>query len=181
MTKPHEAYDEFNQQMIATANAVKDRVRRDAEGDYKPPPKPTKGAMIGTMNKFLGGDDMRKIVFAWLFADDFELLKPKSSKTLTDSEAWALINWLEWWQDDEEQWHVGDRFTHEAICVLNAAIRAYNRADRSQQNGVDADNFALARNLTTMGGVVVDVQDEVEALEELMSKIDKDQKEADDK
>ena len=167
--KPHEAYDKAHDQMVATAISVKDRVRRRAEVTGEDaPPKPTRRAMVGTMNKYLGGGDMRKIVFAWLFAHDFELLQPKSSKVLDPAQVWALIEWIDWWKDEDETWHIGERFAHEAICVLNVAIQAYNMGVNKDKRAVGADVYSLARNAVDLGGRITKV-----AGDDNLSKIDK--------
>lgn len=167
--------DGFDGQMIATANSVKDRIRRrgEATGEPEPAGKMT-GAMVGTLNKFLGGNDLRKIVLAWLFAGDFEVLSPMSSKLLVSAQKWAIIEWIAWWRDDEEAWHVGDRFPHEAICVMNAAIRAYNSANRTDKMEVASDMmYSLTANMVELGGVVTAVTDEAGSLTDALSKIDK--------
>ena len=159
-------YDDIDQ-MIATANSVKDRLRRRAEvtGD-EALPKATAGAMIGVMNKYLGGDAYRRLVFSWLFAGDFELLSQKSSKSLTLAQKWALVEWIEWWKDDEGSWHVGSRFPHEAICVMNAAIKAYISAENVSIKRDFGDPFSIVANAVEMGGIVTKITD--------LSKIDKD-------
>ena len=120
------------------------------------------------MNKYLGGDNMRRIVLAWLFAGDFEVLSPMSSKVLNDDQVGALIEWIGWWRDEDMVWHTTESFPHESLCVLNAALAAYNQANRTQKAYADADPFSLVANLSGMGGVVTAVTSDPD-----LSKIDK--------
>jgi hypothetical protein len=170
-----------DKQIIATANSVKDRLRNAGQQVHdSDPTKRTVGAMVGTLNKYLGGDDMRKVVLAWLFAPDHKILEPLSSKKLSYGQAWALIKWVNWWQDEEETWHVGDTFPHEALCVLNGALQAYNMASRKEKRAASKQaTFSLAATMADKGGVVTDVSAEIDELEkalENLSKIDKKRK-----
>lgn len=158
-------------QMIATANSVKDRIRRRANAESFSPPTPSvRGAMVGTLNRYLGGDEMRAICLSWLFTGDDAVIQPLSSKELTDSQVYALVEWIDWWKDEEETWHVGEFFPHEAISVLNASLQAYNMADRNQKMGeLEDSTFSLVAAMTDMGGVVTNVTEAVEELEKQMS------------
>lgn len=166
---------DYDKQMMATAIHVKDRIRRAAAATDNITPdrvKKVRGAMVGTLNKYLGGDDMRTVTLGWIFASDFEVLSPMSSKVLTDDQVGALVEWLGWWQDDEATWHVGDQFPHEALCVLNAALAAYNQANKTQKSFAMMDPLSLVANLSSMGGVVTAIGPDD------LSKIDKSKQEA---
>jgi hypothetical protein len=158
-------------EMIATANSVKDRVRRRAEaGGDDILPKQVRGTAVGRLNQYLGGNEMRKIVLSWLFSGDFEVITPRSSKTLSNAQMVAIVEWIDWWQDDDLVWHVGETFVHEAICVLNAALRAYNRANRVEKFKVAKESLdSVVASMIELGGVITHTGEQMD----ILSKIDK--------
>ena len=102
--------------MIArTAIQTKQDIQRDAS---KPPmrelTKKQKGAIVGTMNKAVGGDQNRYALLAWLFDSD----KPLSTKELTEYQWDALWTWVDFYVDELGQWHPTAEFETEAMVCL---------------------------------------------------------------
>lgn len=93
-----------------------------------------KGAVVGYMNKYFGGDNNRYLVCSWLF----DKKEPLKSKFLNDSQWYAIMSWIAPYKnDDEPHWSVDDCFPAEAMLVLTEALRWFNSAGSSVRN-----NFA---------------------------------------
>jgi len=70
-----------------------------------------KGSIVGSLDKACGSKIGRYEVLMFLFPDKWENLDNVSSKTLTNSEWWALYRWLRPYKDE----HL-DRWTYEQHC-----------------------------------------------------------------
>ena len=124
-------------------------------------PQGLRGASIGAMNKYFGGNDKRKRVLAVLFASDEEEL---STKSLTDAQWYALYKWIGPWKDeDDNTWKVAEIFPYEAIAVLAVAgvsMRAAN-AVKDPLFGDDGKPSETVGFLLDKGGEVTKVVDDV--------------------
>lgn len=58
-----------------------------------------KGALIGYLNKYGGGDEMRKFVLGWIFSGKIVML---STHDLTDGQWAALADWVSPFEDEGE-------------------------------------------------------------------------------
>ena len=58
---------------------------------------------------------------------------------------------------------MGERFPHEALCVLNAALRAYNMANSKQKQAVASDEhqWSLVNALLDRGGLIVNIDEDL--------------------
>lgn len=83
-----------------------------------------KGAVTGTLNKYLGGDANRKVVLSWLFSEDGKLKFISSSKELKDYQWVALYDWCGFYQEDG-RWYPQMDFALESCYVLSAAMKAF--------------------------------------------------------
>jgi hypothetical protein len=107
--------------MIArTASQTKHDIQSDArysDARYSPTKELTKkqkGAIVGTINKAVGGDQNRYALLAWLFDSD----EPLSTKELTESQWDALWTWVDFYCDELGQWHPTAEFETEAMLCL---------------------------------------------------------------
>lgn len=94
-----------------------------------------RGALVGALNKHLGGDEMRKLVLGWLFSGG--QVRAMSSKELTDSQWNVLSDWVGMWHDEDvNEWRVRDGFTYEAAQVLTETVKAYMSLTNTQRAGL---------------------------------------------
>lgn len=89
-------------------------------------PQEKRGAMIGMMNRYCGGDDNRKLVISWLLADERNLpdyLTIISSKNYDDATWFAIADWVDSFVDESEGgvWKTQPAFPVEAMLVLAEA------------------------------------------------------------
>lgn len=96
------------------------------------------GAILGGINKVLASDgDMkaaeakRHTVLGWLFGDISKPLKPMSSKSLTDSQWYALSRWIDLMRTTDGKWYPNEFFTTELLWVLAEALKK-ERQDEGQ-------------------------------------------------
>jgi hypothetical protein len=78
-----------------------------------------RGAVIGNLNKYLGGDDNRRLAVSWIF-DRPGIV---SSKSLKEPEIYALHKWIDASKNDVGDWEVNPNFPTEAARVLTESIR----------------------------------------------------------
>ncbi len=83
--------------------------------------KGQQGALIGTLQKHLGGKDNRQLVCGWLFLG---MTFPLSSKKLTPGQWNALWQWVDFQDIDDEKWKPQPAFQLEAGLVLTEVIRS---------------------------------------------------------
>jgi len=102
--------------MIArTAIQTKQDIQRDAsKHPTRELTRKQKGAIVGTLNKAVGGDQNRYALLAWLFDSD----KPLSTKELTESQWDALWSWVDFYADELGQWRPTAEFETEAMVCL---------------------------------------------------------------
>jgi hypothetical protein len=113
-----------------------------------------KGAIIGEMNRILGGDQNRRVFLGWVFRG---LGKPLSTKLLKTSHWWALAKWVGLYHDDDG-WRASPDFQREAVRVMDAALKSYFRLHPGlelEQMALDAPETAYVAS--ELGGVVVEV------------------------
>lgn len=107
-----------------TAQQIKERILKISNDENYPLPDNVanvhKGATIGWLNKYLGGDENRRLVLAWLFGKTV----PVSSKDLTDRQLIAIADWLGLHKDDVI-WETQPCFAAESSLVLSEAMRWY--------------------------------------------------------
>lgn len=124
-------------------------------------PQGLRGACIGAMNTYFGGDDNRRRVLAVLF--DFEK-EEMSTRALTDSQWYALYLWIVPWKDeDDDKWKVTETFPFEAVAVMAVAQVVSHSRDvvKDPLFGDDGQPSEITRFLLDKGGKITEVADEV--------------------
>jgi hypothetical protein len=115
-----------------------------------------RGAIIGRLNRYLGGDDNRKLALAWLFSHDDRSL---STKELDNDQWHALIQWIGFWHDDDG-WHVDERFPVECVLILNIAAREYGLSKPSEKDPELKPDEMVVDAVSQLGGMVTNVSDD---------------------
>ena len=123
-------------------------------------PKGLRGACIGAMNTYFGGDANRRRVLAYLFASEED---EKSTRTCTDAQWYALYLWIVPWKDeDDDKWKVTETFPFEAVAVKAAVMVAHSRdVVKDPLFGEDGQPSEITRFLLDKGGEITEVADEV--------------------
>lgn len=100
-----------------------------------------RGAITGTLNRALGGDENRRLALSWLFRS---FPNPKfSSANLQKGEWFALDRWIGSWHDDSG-WNVSQDFYREAYRVMSQSLRAYaSSLYHVDENGLVANGASL--------------------------------------
>ena len=141
---------------LATRAKLKNYTKTPAEVMYSTfqMSKGAVGALIGHLNKTLGGDDERYIVCGWLFSDDYS---PMRSGALEDEHWYALYKWVEFWQnEDDGKWYPREGFNGEALAVYSAAMRgimADTTVEEKERMGVDP--MSVKNNVLTLNGALL--------------------------
>jgi hypothetical protein len=130
-------------------------------GRTQPKSRGAKYAMVGELNRRLGGDDHRYLVCGYLLSppNSFE---PRRSGDLTPGEVWALYEWVGFWQEtDSTRWEVSDRFKLEYPVVLTEAIRKYHELNsRAKQAPFEHDpTDMVSTGIGQLGGEVNEITD----------------------
>ena len=122
-----------------------------------------KGALTGYLNKYMGGDENRRLALSWLFfSDDGKKLKPKSSADLSEAQWYALNRWVNASYDEETgKWEPDPIFTVESALVITHSIREYNSTPLSVRKELESIKpsdieIALVRD---MDGVITSMLD----------------------
>ena len=155
----------------STALAVKARLRA---GINIPPDvmytdanltKGAVGAIIGTLEKVLGGSDERYLVCGWLFGEDPSI--PMGSKLLGDAHWYALHKWVGFWKDEEnDEWKTATEFEGELLAVYSAAIRGVHDDGIDAQQLAGRDPLAVVDNAVgELGGKITKIVDTDDAPE----------------
>lgn len=112
------------------------------------------GAVVGALNKAVGGDENRYIVLGWLFGSP--PFYSMSSKELGDEQWYALYKWVGYWKnEDDNEWRTADDFESEALAVYSAAIRKLYNAGVEEQERAGRDPLSLVDNAVgELGGKV---------------------------
>lgn len=135
--------------------AVKAAVRQ-AEDNYANIHIPTlgqRGAVIGIMNKISGGDDNRKLILGWLFAEG-ELFDKVSTKSLTDEQWAALYAWCDFRKDEDRIiWIPKESFSQECLACLSAAMDDYFKVRYSDRGELPSPPDIVA-DMVQMGGEI---------------------------
>jgi hypothetical protein len=113
-----------------------------------------KGAMIGNLNEYLGGDAIRHIVLSWIFCNDPEFMIPISSKELRDKQWYGLYRWIDSYQDENGEWHVAPNFPQEATWVATCAMLAYSKTNAVVRDELFDPPPEIAAKIVEMGGVI---------------------------
>jgi hypothetical protein len=122
--------------------ALREALKKDARiGKDVEITRGAKGAIVGTLNRKLGGDDVRKLVLGWLFGITNE---PLSSSKLTNGQWYALERWIGMEKIDDE-WCARSEFLLEAVRVKQEVLRT---------SSVDSP---LIREAKRMGAVVTEL------------------------
>lgn len=146
----------MNPMLARKANDLKEMMRGISKYGGVGVADGAKGALIGYMNEYFGGDDQRHIVLAWLFGSEDKL--KMSTKELTDGQWYALSWWVDSRQDDGV-WDVGPVFAVESGLVLTEALKRYHGRDREQAQ--DNPSVGLIETAVgDLGGTVVMVGDD---------------------
>lgn len=149
---------------------VRDKIKDDSLL-YKGEPLSAghKGAITGHLNKWLGSNDNRYLVLAWLFSTNANF-EPVSSKQLEEGDWFALSEWVNAEQDEYGHWEVGDLFPIESALVLRAALKDYysikfsDRTDEKIQRSI-IDSMVDAA-VVDLDGYIAIIHDEGEEIPE---------------
>jgi hypothetical protein len=111
------------------------------------------GALIGHLNKTLGGDDERYLVCGWLFNKSGNYL-PMRSGELEDEHWYALYKWVEFWKnEDDDKWYPREGFNEEALAVYSAAVKGLMEdATVEDKELAGVDSMGLKENALTLNG-----------------------------
>lgn len=151
---------------MATArnpDEVRDWLRDISDNNYLEETSPIaitrgqKGALIGTINRYVGGDENRYTVFAWLFGGDDDRMVAKSSKELAHGDWVALYEWANFYQDADGKWHSSATFAVELALVLTEAVHTFYKMSVKDQeeSGLERDYKNLMdTSVSDLGGVV---------------------------
>ena len=93
------------------------------------------GALIGTLNKYMGGDENRRMIFGYLFGGS--VLVPIHTAELTSDQLYQLWSWVGAWKDEDE-WRVSATFEHEVAILTSACLYLYAHATPEQRG--DSEN-----------------------------------------
>lgn len=121
-----------------------------AHGARKELTRGEKGALIGALNKALGGDQNRRLTLAWLFGHEGEL----SSKELDADMWWALWNWVDFWKDDGDEWQTAPTFNVEACLCFSEAVKAQVNTKPSEKNHSLLEEGMMSNAVSSLGAVV---------------------------
>lgn len=110
-------------QLVARTPAeVKKTIQTESKYEGVKVESALRGAITGHLNRYLAGDDNRRLVIAWIF----DLNKPGSMKELTSSQLYSLYSWIGAEKNEEGKWEVQPCFAAEAAMVLSESIRWYS-------------------------------------------------------
>ena len=144
--------------MIARSAAeVKARVQKDSSWNGVNTTEGRKGAILGALNKHLGGDQHRKIVLGWLFDKPGSI----SSNTLTDGQWVGLTFWISFSKDEHtNEWHVCEEFPIEASRVLTETLKHFGQLTLPEIEGELPDTH-IQTAVADLGATVAVVTDEL--------------------
>jgi hypothetical protein len=94
------------------------------------------GALIGVINRVVGGDANRRAIFGYLFRDGTE---PLSTRDLSGPEFAALYRWSKITKTDAGKWVPSDEYF--LIELQYVAVAAIDLAERAREKP-DTDNVA---------------------------------------
>lgn len=111
--------------------------------------KGEKGATIGWLNKYLGGNDNRHMVLKDIF-------NKASTHDLDDDEWWALWKWIGSYQEEGE-WKTRPEFQLECTLVLTHILM---KPEHLTTRIDDSEHPLKADVVQFLGGVITNVQDD---------------------
>jgi hypothetical protein len=142
------------------ANAIKTAIKAAVNQTGYIPTPGQRGAVIGIMNKVAGGDDNRKLILGWLFAEG-ELFDKLSTHNLTDQQWSALYAWVDFLKDEERIiWKPKPSFNQECLACLSASVDDYfklkykDRDDLPEPPDILSVAVQLGGEITQTGGNV---------------------------
>jgi hypothetical protein len=136
--------------------------QRDVDdGILEPKVQGAKGAIVGELNRRLGGDDMRYLVCGYIFSPPGELHTKKSGE-LSEGEWHALYDWIGFWKEtDDAEWQVSQDFLRELPGLLTEAIRQWHDLNsRAKQHGFEHDPLDIvSTSVGQLGGRVTRIDE----------------------
>ena len=135
--------------------AIKAAVRQaeDNPANIHIPTPGQRGTVIGIINKISGGDDSRKLLLGWLFAEG-ELFDRVSTKLLTDEQWAALYAWCDFRKDEDRViWIPKETFSEECLACLSASMDDYFKVRYSEQ-GELPDPPDIVSEMVSLGGEI---------------------------
>lgn len=125
--------------------------------------KGLKGAIIGAINNYAGGNKNRRLLLGYLFAREESRFDELSTKELAEKHWFALFQWVQPWKDeDDNQWKTRFEFPGECVAVYHCAVVDYD-ADcarvRDPMFEPDGTPSSITRFLLDQGGTIADVKD----------------------
>jgi hypothetical protein len=113
---------------LSIRRALKSAVQqaKDNHANMHIPTQGQRGAVIGIINRVAGGDDNRKLLLGWLFANEGEIFNRVSTKSLDDEQWSALYAWCDFRKDEDRViWIPKETFSQECLACLSAAMDDY--------------------------------------------------------
>lgn len=154
--------DNVRSYAISIRHALKSAVQqvRDNPENIHIPTQGQRGAVIGIINRVAGGDDNRKLLLGWLFANEGEVFDRVSTKTLNDEQWAALYAWCDFEKDEDRIiWKPKPSFAQECLACLSAAmddyfdIRYTERGDLPEPPDIVANAVEIGQGEITYTGV----------------------------
>lgn len=147
-------------QLVArTAKEVKEFVAESSKYFGPGVKEPHIGAMVHWLNKYLGGDANRKLVFGWLFNKG----EPVSVNSLTPQQHYGLFCWIDSVKDETTgEWQPQPCFPAEAALVLTDAMKWYEGLKKSERTLWDLgyDTGMVSNVVANSGAVITSITDE---------------------
>lgn len=150
-------------------NEVKNQVHTDSFNakDAAPMDRKSKGAITGHLNEAFGGDSARHLALAWLFgylgtttpSDPDTYITGLSTKSLYESDWWALYLWIGAYKDEETgEWKARVEFPLEASLVLMEAMKAYNALPVDRKKEDPSFVTSMVAHGVALGGVITSIE-----------------------
>jgi hypothetical protein len=110
-----------------------------------------RGAVVGALNRFMGGDEHRRAALSWLF--DYSEAEISSSQ-LSNDQWYALFSWCDFRKDDEVGgWRLPPTFPMECANVVGEAIKRIKAMPLIAQPEWSLQmSFLLNQTLIELGG-----------------------------
>lgn len=121
------------------------------------------GAMIGWLNKALGGDQGRYLALAWLFdflgkpLPDGKVCTELHTAQMEDKHWYAVKQWIGSYKDENGEWQSRPEFSLEATLVLTEAMKDYQKLMAGTPQNSEWKDSLTAQAVGQLGGVITNV------------------------
>ena len=154
--------------MITTRDVYQlrtDMLRTTGEWKDKDPlSKGHKGALIGHLNKAMGGDLRRQLALSFLFSweEGDSPLEPMSTHNLSEGQWHAIRMWVDAWNEPEkDEWLPAERFVQEAKILADYAEHYYYSENVVELDPMFDDYPETVKDAMKLGGEIVEESDEL--------------------